>query len=122
MDDNQLILNMLRRQFQRFAPEFRLDFAQSGPEALEYLKTNRPDLILLDIMMPVMTGWDVAARVKSSPRTRNIPIIFLTVKSDPVFVNLGKLGVEEYVAKPFEFRYLLEKINRQLGPRGGAEN
>jgi len=85
--------------------------ARNGFEALELAKTNIPDLILLDIMMPGMDGYEVCARLKKDPVLRNIPVIMLTAK-DAVREKVKGLdiGADDYVTKPFNLNELKARI------------
>ena len=91
--------------------------AKSGDEAIKTLTdlTTNPDLILLDIMMPEISGWDVAAKIKENPRWKDIPIVFLTARTDNVAKNAGGFLGEDYVEKPFEIKDLKERIDKILG-------
>jgi DNA-binding response OmpR family regulator len=90
-------------------------FAENGMQCLEKLDSERPDLVILDIMMPVLSGWDVAARIKGNEEWSKIPIVFLTAKGDDMSVGMGGLASEEYIVKPFDVMKLRECINRILG-------
>lgn len=93
---------------------------QSGREALERVKTERPDLVVLDIMMPEIDGWEVLSHMKSDPVTSNIPVILLSAKSEEVSKLLGfQLGAEDYVTKPFSIKELMARIGIVLGRQGG---
>jgi CheY-like chemotaxis protein len=96
--------------------EFRVIAADSGEKCLQLLEqtTPLPDLILLDIMMPGMSGWDVAARIKQNDRWRNVPIIFLTAKGDEMSIGIGHLASEDYIIKPFDIIKLKESVKRIL--------
>jgi two-component system, sensor histidine kinase and response regulator len=89
--------------------EYRVKVARSGPEALKVASSvPHPDLVLLDIMMPGMDGYEVCRRLKADPDLAHVPVIFLSAKSDPEDVIRGfSLGAADYVSKPFwleEFR------------------
>jgi CheY-like chemotaxis protein len=87
----------------------------SGMQCLELLKNNQiPDLILLDIMMPEMNGWDVAAEIKKNPIWNKIPLIFLTAKTDSFSKTFGGIVSEDYIIKPFEMKKLKESIDKFL--------
>lgn len=88
--------------------------AENGIECLEKLEQELPDLVILDIMMPGMSGWDVAARIKSSDIWNKIPIVFLTAKGDDMSVGMGGLASEEYIVKPFDVVKLKTSIDRIL--------
>ncbi|MDM8536298.1 response regulator [Desulfobacterales bacterium HSG17] len=89
--------------------------AQNGKEALEIIKEVLPDLILLDIMMPEPDGFEVCRLLKKEAKTKDIPVIFLTVKSDSSDIIRGFiLGAADYVTKPFNSVELLARINTHL--------
>ncbi|OQX78374.1 MAG: hypothetical protein B6D64_06795 [Bacteroidetes bacterium 4484_276] len=94
---------------------YQVSFALSGKEALSVLDKNSCDLILLDILMPGMDGYEVCDRIKSNDKTKNIPIIFLTAKTDSDSIIKGfKYGAVDYVGKPFFTEELLSRIKTQL--------
>ena len=80
---------------------------------LNELQIN-PDLILLDIMMAKLSGWDVAAKIKENSEWKNIPIIFLTAKGDTMSVGMGGLASEDYIVKPFNIQDLKLRVERVL--------
>ena len=86
--------------------------ASDGTEALERLKTFKPDLVVLDIMMPGLSGYDVVVRMKQHPETQNIPIVMLTAKGEDEDVLLGysEYQVDYYIPKPFTSRQLISGI------------
>lgn len=95
-----------------------LIFAMDGGEALEIATKEKPDLILLDIMMPVMTGFQVLRKLKSQEETKNIPVIMLTSKAQEKDIVFGlEAGAADYVTKPFSFAELKARVNRALAPR-----
>jgi len=90
---------------------YHMAFAQDGPTALSQLESNRFDLILLDIMMPQMDGFEVCRRIRNRPAGRDTPIIFLTAKSMKEDRIEGlKIGADDYVTKPFSMEELLLRI------------
>jgi DNA-binding response OmpR family regulator len=89
--------------------------AESGPDCLRQLEHERPDLVILDIMMPGMSGWDVAARMKEDEKLSTVPIVFLTAKGDDMSIAMGGLASEEYIIKPFDVVKLMECVDRILG-------
>jgi len=91
--------------------------AVDGRDCLSKLNANKPDLILLDIMMPEMSGWDVAARIKENPRWNNIPIVFLTAKGDVMSKGMGSLAAEDYITKPFDIKDLKNRVEKALNKR-----
>lgn len=89
---------------------YRLRVAKSGTKALSYAESQHPDLILLDIMMPDINGYEVCARLKENPETTDIPVIFITAMTAPEHIVRGlELGAVDYVTKPF---YGLEVLAR----------
>ena len=90
--------------------------AKSGDEAIKTLTdlTTNPDLILLDIMMPEVSGWDVAAKIKENPRWNKIPIVFLTAKGDVMSIGMGGMTSEDYIVKPFDIKDLIDRIKKIL--------
>ena len=96
-------------------PFYHLSMAKSGRQALNFLKKNRPDLILLDIMMPEMDGYETMEQIKLNPRTANIPIIFLTADTETASELKGmKMGAVDYITKPFEADAMLGRIEKVL--------
>ncbi|MCP4696139.1 MAG: diguanylate cyclase [Gammaproteobacteria bacterium] len=94
---------------------YRIYVAQSGPQALHLLKRISVDLILLDVAMPGQDGFEVCKQLKASPATRNIPIIFLTAKTDENEIVKGfELGAVDYVTKPFNSLVLSARVKTHL--------
>jgi CheY-like chemotaxis protein len=95
--------------------EYEVIPAHSGAECFELLKNNeKPDLILLDIMMPNMNGWDVFTKLKENPEWRDIPVIFLTGKTDSYTKGFGKMAATEYIEKPCDIKKLKKRIGTIL--------
>lgn len=117
VDDDEDCRTMVRTILQTNG--FEISSASSGQDALNYLATTSqpPALIILDIMMPGMTGYDVVVRMKQKPETQNIPIMMLTAKGDPEDLIIGykDYGVEYYITKPFTTRQLLAGIKLVIG-------
>lgn len=94
---------------------FNIVYAVSGRETLEKVKTERPDLIMLDVMMPEMDGFEVAGHLKLDPEDAEIPIIFLTALNDSTSVVKGfQLGASDFISKPFRREELLIRVEHQL--------
>ncbi|MCK4700479.1 MAG: response regulator, partial [Bacteroidales bacterium] len=82
--------------------KYRISVAKNGREALKVVKDVKPDIILLDIMMPELDGFETCKQLKESPETRDIPVIFLTAKIETEdIVKAFELGAVDYVIKPF---------------------
>jgi DNA-binding response OmpR family regulator len=95
---------------------FEIVRAKDGNECIDMLNDlqSAPDLILLDIMMPNISGWDVAARIKENPKWKNIPIVFLTAKGDTMSIGMGGLAAEDYIVKPFDIKDLIIRVKKIL--------
>lgn len=97
------------------ANNYNITFATNGEIALQKVKNIRFDLILLDVMMPGMDGFEVCKRLKSDPATSDIPVIFLTAKSDTENIIHGfELGAVDYVTKPFNAEVLLARVRAHI--------
>ena len=109
------VLNNIEILLGALAHEYETQFATSGAEALTLLDGDKPDLILLDVMMPDMDGYEVCRRVKDTPATRGIPIIFVTAKSDVQDQERGfNLGAVDYITKPFELPLLRARVRTHV--------
>jgi len=99
--------------------------AMRGKDALESARTRKPDVILLDLMLPDLPGTEICRTLKSDPATRPIPVIMLTAKGEEIDRVVGfELGADDYVVKPFSVRELLLRIQavlRRGAPESGAE-
>ena len=97
------------------AESYQISVAINGRQALDVLDRVRPDLILLDVMMPEMDGFETCQRIKQSTAWREIPIIFLTAKTETADIVRGfELGAVDYVAKPFNAHELLARVRTHL--------
>ena len=93
--------------------------AEDGGKALELYRLFRPDLVLLDIMLPVMDGWAVCAKIRETDKT---PIIMLTAKGETTDKVTGlEMGADDYIVKPFEMKELLARVHAVLRRAGGEE-
>lgn len=96
-------------------PYYQLSMAKSGKQALQFLKKNIPDLILLDLMMPEMDGYSVMERIKLNPLTARIPIIFLTADAEQASERKGlQMGAMDFITKPFKEEAMLGRIEKVL--------
>ncbi len=115
-EDESHILKMLDFRLKSLGHE--IIGAVDGREALEVAMKEKPDLILLDIMMPVMDGFQVLRKLKSQEETKNIPVIILTAKGQEKDIVTGlEAGAADYVTKPFSFAELIARVNRALASR-----
>jgi putative two-component system response regulator len=112
VDDNPTNIDVL---VDTLRLDYRLGIAKSGAGALAHAEAYQPDLILLDIMMPEMNGYDVCARLKKSPKTREIPVIFITAMNEPAQIARGfKVGAVDYITKPFHAAEVLARVRTHL--------
>ncbi len=96
-------------------PGYILKGATSGSQALKIVQAEPPDLILLDVMMPEMDGYEVCRRLKASEVTRDIPVIFITAKNQTEYETLGmELGAADYIAKPIKPPVLRARVRTQI--------
>lgn len=108
VDDEQDIVDLLRFNLENEG--YETVTAGDGLQALEFAK-QRPDLIILDVMLPGKDGWEVMRELRQSPATQNIPVIFLTAKAGEIDEVVGlELGADDYVVKPISMRKLLARV------------
>ena len=113
-DDEPNIVTALEFLLQRHGYEVHV--ARNGDEALRLIEQHQPDLVLLDVMMPQRSGYDVCQRVREREDWRHIKIVILSAKGRDVEVNKGmSLGADLYITKPFSTRELVAKIDGLLG-------
>lgn len=98
---------------------FELAGAMGGREGLELIRRSKPDLVLLDLMMPDMDGWEVYQQLKSDDELKHIPVIIVTAKAQSIDKVLGLhiAKVDDYVTKPFGPQELLQSIEKVLSAR-----
>lgn len=115
VDDNKDVRHTLRAILKNMLKEHSIIEVDSGNACLDLLKKGtRPDLILLDIMMPGIDGWTVASRIKEDPKLKKIPVIFLSAKiKDPKDKRNKELS-EDYIEKPFDIDDLSSSIKKAL--------
>jgi CheY-like chemotaxis protein len=117
VDDEESFTFFIKLNLQKETSyNFKVTTANSGAEGLKLARAVRPDLILLDIMMPGMSGTEVAEELLMDARTKNIPIIFLTavVQKDEVQDQAGMMGGREFIAKPVGKEELISRIESTL--------
>lgn len=117
VDDEQENRNALTSIFES---DFEVHTAGDGLAGLRLASEVQPDLIILDIMMPRMDGFQVCLRLRQDEKTRQIPIIFLTSKTEPETESFGlELGADDFVVKPFNKEVLKARVNKRLGVHAG---
>ena len=120
VDDSPIILNLLQNVLKRQGYIVRK--ADSGATALQSISSKIPDLILLDIKMPEMDGFEVCRRLKASEKTREIPIIYLSAMDETAHKIEGfKTGGVDYITKPFQSEEVLARVKTHLKIRELAE-
>lgn len=113
VDDNPTNLNLLSRMLTR--EEYKVRAVTNGPRALESVEASPPDLILLDINMPDMDGYEVCERLKADDKTRQIPIIFISALNDTQDkIKAFTAGGVDYVTKPFQIREVLARVQTHM--------
>jgi CheY-like chemotaxis protein len=96
--------------------DYQIVTAFNGQEALDQIQKEHPDLILLDLMMPVLDGFAVLAKIKADNDLRNIPVIIISSMSDSKSIVKGiKQGAEDYLTKPVDVDLLVQKVKEYLG-------
>lgn len=113
VDDNTKLLEGLKLRLEMHG--YQVIIALDGKEALNILESTIPNLIVADIMMPRINGWQLFENVRSTPRLAGIPFIFLTAKSGEESIIQGKsLGADDYIGKPFNIDELIASIQGRL--------
>jgi two-component system alkaline phosphatase synthesis response regulator PhoP len=113
VDDEEDILELLKFNLSREG--YQVTCATSGEQALRLVRSEKPDLVVLDLMLPGIDGLEVTRRLKNDPDTKNLPIIMLTAKGEEADIVTGlELGADDYITKPFSPRILLARVRAVL--------
>jgi DNA-binding response OmpR family regulator len=113
IDDDPVIVQLLRVNFE--IEGFEVVSAADGKEGFERAKSDRPDVVLSDIMMPRMDGLALVTKLKGHPTTRALPVILLSAKAQNAEVQQGlEAGADDYVTKPFDPLELIDRVNAVL--------
>jgi DNA-binding response OmpR family regulator len=116
-EDDQYISEMLGFLLEQEG--YTVHLAMDGGQAVDTISEVKPDLVLLDVMMPVMDGYDVLRKLKASDELKDIPVVMLTAKGQEYDVVKGfELGSDDYIVKPFSPAELIARIKRRLMMRG----
>ncbi|MFH1524206.1 MAG: response regulator [Chloroflexota bacterium] len=120
IEDEQEMIDLIRLILSRHGFEVR--GATGGKEGLEIIRKDHPDLILLDLMMPEMDGWEVYQQMKADETIKNIPVIIVTAKAQSIDKVLGLhiAKVDDYISKPFSPQELLSSIEKVLDKKKNA--
>ena len=114
VDDEVYLLQIL--DFSLGAEGYDVVTAEDGEQAINKAKSEQPDLIVLDIMMPKVDGYEACRKLKQDPSMKDVPVILLTAKGRDIDRKLGlEVGADDYITKPFSPNKLLEKIGSFLG-------
>ena len=120
VDDEVYIVHIL--DFSLGMEGYEVVTALDGEQALEKVAQQKPDLIVLDIMMPKLDGYETCKALKSREETRDIPVILLSAKGRNVDQKTGfEVGADDYITKPFSPRKLVERINAILGQSNSSD-
>lgn len=113
VDDNPNMRAVIKRMLEK--AEHKVIEAENGEEALSMLQKDRPDLILLDIMMPGDDGWTVCRKIKANEKLKSIPVAMLTVRASEEDMNKSSMsGADAHINKPFDMEYLLRTVDTLL--------
>jgi len=117
VDDERDLTDLLSYNLKKAGYEVAV--APTGRAALDYIASETPDLVLLDVMLPELSGTEVAGRIRSNPATASLPIIMLTAKGEEVDQLVGlTVGADDYVPKPFSMKVLLARVEAVLRRSG----
>jgi putative nucleotidyltransferase with HDIG domain len=120
VDDNPTNIDLL---VDALKEEYRLGISKTGLKAIEYAQTHQPDVILLDIMMPEINGYDVCVRLKQNEITKDIPIIFITAMTAPEQKVRGfEVGCVDYITKPFSAQEVVARVKMHVSLKKMAES
>ncbi|MEP6714941.1 MAG: response regulator [Terriglobia bacterium] len=118
VEDNEFNRDMLSRRLQR--RDFEVLIAEDGVQGMEVAHREHPDLILMDMDLPVLDGWEATRRLKADPATSSIPVIALTAHALQSDCDRAyQSGCNDFATKPIDFANLLDKISRALTPATG---
>lgn len=116
VDDVPLNLLLVEKMLTRY--KFNVKKANSGSEALEMIHKELPSVVLLDLLMPNMDGYEVLSRLRSNPQTKDLPVIILTaLNSDADIIRGFKAGANDFITKPIIMDKLVKSIEKQLEKR-----
>jgi len=116
VDDEVYILHIL--DFILGAESYDVVTATNGEQALQKVRDEKPDLVILDIMMPKLDGYETCRMIKNDAATKHIPVILLTAKGREIDQKLGReVGANDYITKPFSPNKLIERVQAILGVR-----
>src|SRR6516225_8919240 len=113
IEDEPDIVQLVRYNFRKEG--FELESFSRGKDGFEHLRRNQPDLVLIDILLPDLDGFEICKRLRADDRLRSVPVIFLTAKGEEIDRVLGlEIGADDYVVKPFSPRELVARVKAVL--------
>jgi two-component system cell cycle response regulator len=114
VDDDYLSRELLQAHMEH--AHFHVVLANSGEKALEKAEAEQPDIILMDVNMPGLNGYNTCANLKTSPQTQHIPILLMTAMDDDAHIAFAvKAGADGFVSKPYDIHKILEQIHQLTG-------
>ncbi len=117
VDDDPLVTGLVKINLE--LEGFEVEEAWGGEEALQLIEERAPDLVLLDVMMPELDGWDVLGMLRSDPATRDLPVVLLTAKVQERDVAKGwQMGADGYITKPFNPLEMVDRLKAVLAMTG----
>ena len=114
VEDHDMAREIMQRRLEREG--YRVETAQTGKESLEKIRTVSPDLVLMDMSMPMIDGWEATRRIKADPELKRIPVMALTANAiEGDRERCLSAGCDDYETKPVDFERLLKKIRLHVG-------
>jgi len=114
-DDDPGVVFTVKTGLENLDPDYKITTVNSGKLCLELLEKGEvPDLLLLDIMMPDMSGWETYQKIRETISNKELPIVFLTARTDRIAKDAGGFLAEDYIEKPFKVPDLKERIDKIL--------
>lgn len=122
VEDEQEMIDLIRLILSRRG--FEVLGANGGVRGLELIRAEKPDIVLLDLMMPEMDGWQVYQQLKADPATEHIPVVVVTAKAQNIDKVLGLhiARVDDYISKPFSLQELVDRVEAVLARQGQAQD
>ena len=114
VDDEQDLLFTIKQVLEYYNKDYKVTTIDSGIKLFELLKEDTPDLILLDIMLPDINGWEIFKKLKSNPKWKKIPVIFISSVADDTSKVTANSIADDFIEKPFEAELLQRKIKYYL--------
>jgi len=112
VDDNPDVIFSVKSGLEGISKDYQIIGVESGQKCLEFLETQMPDPLLLDIMIPGLSGWATYDKIKENPTCKHIPVVFLTARTDRVAKDAGGFLGDDYIEKPFDIHDLKTRIDK----------